>query len=250
MTELQDTSDSYSIIIPYRDREEHLKVLLPRLQEKFLGKDYEIIISEQGNDDNFQIAIVNNIGFREAKGNIIILHQVDYYPDDDLDYTFNGTVTLMGEKAIFLNEDNKNLRPEHDIPYGYRNFSQAIDPNFYGGVVMMSREQFKTINGLNPLYKGWGNEDEDLRERLRWANIPVVRQSIGTYFCLHHNDNGAIHLKSEQDQKDFYEGRILYINAFQYKHIGYNNMEYTLEEIPTIFENVKWLKSNNYKIKI
>ncbi len=106
----------YSIIIPYRNREEHLEVLLPRLQDKFADKDYEIIISEQGNEDNFQIAIVNNIGFKEATGDVIILHQVDYYPADDLDYTFTGTVTLMGAKAFFLDKDNASLRPEHDIP--------------------------------------------------------------------------------------------------------------------------------------
>lgn len=245
-----DSEMKYSIIIPYRNREEHLEVLLPRLQDKFTDKDYEIIISEQGNEDNFQIAIVNNIGFKEATGDVIILHQVDYYPADDLEYTFTGTVTLMGAKAFFLDKDNASLRPEHDIPGGYRSFSQAIDPNFYGGVVMMSREQFEVINGLNPLYKGWGNEDEDLRERLRWASIPVVRQSEGTYFCLYHNDNGAMHLKPEQDQRDFYEGKMLYQKAYEYRHVGYDNIEYTLEEIPIGLENVKWIKSNNYKINL
>lgn len=245
-----DSEMKYSIIIPYRNREEHLEVLLPRLQEKFAGKDYEIIISEQDNQDNFQIAIVNNIGFRESSGDIIILHQVDYYPADDLDYTFTGTVTLMGAKAFFLDKDNASLRPEHDIPGGYRSFSQAIDPRFYGGVVMMSREQFKAINGLNPLYKGWGNEDEDLRERLKWAGIPVIRQSEGTYFCLYHEDNGAIHLKSEQVQNDFYQGKIIYQKGYEYRHVGYNNIEYTLEEVPTEILNVRWFKSDNYKIKI
>jgi beta-1,4-galactosyltransferase 4 len=240
----------YSIIIPYRNREEHLEVLLPRLQEKFADKDYEIIISEQGNQDNFQIATVNNIGFKESTGDVIILHQVDYYPGDDIDYTFTGEATLMGAKAFFLDKDNTSLRPEHDIPGGYRNFSQAIDPNFYGGVIMMSREQFETIHGLNPLYKGWGNEDEDLRERLKWASIPVVRQTEGTYFCLYHGDNGAMHLKSEQDQKDFYEGRVLYQKAYEYRHIGYNDVEYTLEEVETNIEKVKWIRSNNYKINI
>jgi glycosyltransferase involved in cell wall biosynthesis len=238
----------YSIIIPYRNRETHLEVLLPRLQEKFEGQDYEIIISEQGNTDNFQISIVNNIGFRESKGDIIILHQVDYYPADDLDYTFTGDVTLMGAKAFFLDQTNKNLRSESDIPGGYRNFSQAIDPDFYGGVVMMSREHFIKINGLNPLYKGWGNEDEDLRERLKWANLPVVRQTQGTFFCLYHEDNGAIHLQPSSYQKDFYEGRTLYANAYQYRNVGYANIEYTLEEILTDIKNVKWIKSNNYQV--
>jgi hypothetical protein len=210
--------------------------------------EYEIIISEQGNQDNFQIAIVNNIGFKESTGDVIILHQVDYYPGDDLDYTFTGTVTLMGAKAFFLDKDNASLRPEHDIPGGYRSFSQAIDPNFYGGVIMMSREQFETINGLNPLYKGWGNEDEDLRERLRWASIPVERQSEGTFFCLYHEDNGAMHLKSEQDQKDFYEGKMLYHRGYEYKDVGFKNLKYTLEEIETGIEKVRWIKSNNYTV--
>lgn len=240
----------YSIIIPYRNREEHLQILLPRLQEKFVGKEYEIIISEQSNQDNFQLAIVNNIGFREATGDIIILHQVDYYPADDLDYTFTGDVTLLGARALFLDKDNASYRPEHDIPGGYRSFSQAIDPNFYGGVVMMSREQFETINGLNPLYKGWGNEDEDLRERLKWAKIAVQRQKEGTFFCLYHEDNGAIHLKSEQIQKDFYEGKQMYLKGYEYKHIGYNNIEYTLEEIETGIPKVRWVRSNNYKINL
>jgi glycosyltransferase involved in cell wall biosynthesis len=240
----------YSIIIPYRNREEHLEVLLPRLQEKFADKDYEIIISEQGNEDNFQIAAVNNIGFIESTGDVIILHQVDYYPADDLDYTFTGTVTLMGAKAFFLDKDNASLRPEHDIPGGYRSFSQAIDPNFYGGVVMMSREQFEVINGLNPLYKGWGNEDEDLRERLKWAGIPVVRQTEGTYFCLYHDDNGAIQYKPLPEQKDFYDGRALYQKAYEYRHVGYKNLEYTLEEVSPGLDNTRWIISDNYKINL
>jgi glycosyltransferase involved in cell wall biosynthesis len=240
----------YSIIIPYRNREAHLEVVLPRLQEKFADKDYEIIISEQGNDDNFQIAIVNNIGFKEATGDVIILHQVDYYPADDLDYTFNGTVTLLGAKAFFLDKDNANLRPEYDIPGGYRSFSKAIDVNFYGGVVMLHRNQYEAINGLNPLYRGWGNEDEDLRERLKWANIPVIRQNVGTFFCLYHEDNGAIHLKNGQHQKDFYEGKQLYLRGYEYRHVGYNNIEYDMEELETGVDNVRWIKTTNYKINI
>ncbi len=113
---------------------------------------------------------------------------------------------------------------------------------------MMSRDQYKAINGLNPLYKGWGNEDEDLRERLKWANIPVERQKEGTFFCLYHEDNGAIHNKSEQHQKDFYEGRLLYQKGYEYRHVGYADIGYDLENFSIGIDNVRWIISNNYKI--
>ena len=44
----------YSIIISYRNRESHLETLLPRLEEVFKGKEYEIIIAEQDDNDKFQ----------------------------------------------------------------------------------------------------------------------------------------------------------------------------------------------------
>ena len=44
----------YSIIITYRNREKHLEMLLPRLEEIFKDEDYEIIISEQDNNEKFQ----------------------------------------------------------------------------------------------------------------------------------------------------------------------------------------------------
>ena len=38
MIESQDLKNKYSIIIPYRDRQEHLEILLPRLQEVFKNR--------------------------------------------------------------------------------------------------------------------------------------------------------------------------------------------------------------------
>ena len=46
---------TYSIIISYRDREEHLQTLLPILQERFKNKKYEIIVCEQDDALNFAI---------------------------------------------------------------------------------------------------------------------------------------------------------------------------------------------------
>lgn len=241
----------YSIIIPYRNRKTHLEILLPRLQEFFSNESYEIIVSEQNDNDNFRIACVENIGFKYSKGKTVILQQVDYYPMDDVSYKVTDCAVLPAKKGIFLDKDNSSPRDYWDIPGGYRNWSVEIDPKFYGGVISMKREHFESINGLNPLYKGWGNEDEDLRERFVWANIPVKRNDIGTFLCLYHEDNGDISKKEKSHQKDFIDGRNYYINnAYKDRHIGYKNLSADVEELYTDIKNLRWIKSTNYKINL
>lgn len=248
MIEFQTLKDKYSIIIPYRDRESHLQLLLPRLQEIFADKDYEIIVSEQNDSDNFNLANTQNVAAQYATGNIIVLHQVDYYPTDDVSYDINEQPVLPAKFGIFVNNDFTR-RPLEDIPGGYRSWETGIDDNFYGGVVIMRKEHWDKINGINPLYKGWGNEDEDLRERFKWAGYTPKRNEIGTYLCLHHEDNGNISLKPTDHQKDFIEGRQIYANAYQYRHLGYRNVKADVEEFKTELENVRWIKSTNYKIE-
>lgn len=238
----------YSIIIPYRDRSTHLEILLPVLIERFKNKDYEIIISEQNDNNSFQIACVENVGFTHAVGDIIVLQQVDYVPTEDVSYEIKNQPVLPARVANFVT-DTLEPRSYLDIPAGYREFSKEVEPNFYGGVIVMKREQFEKINGLNPLYKGWGNEDEDLRERFKWAGYTPIRNEIGTFICLYHEDNGDIQKQPQDKQKDFIEGRQLYLNAFKYKDIGYKNMTWD-EEVFNLegYNNIKWVKSTNYNI--
>jgi glycosyltransferase involved in cell wall biosynthesis len=240
----------YSIIIPYRNREEHLQIMLPRLQEFFKDESYEIIVSEQNDNDNFRIACVENIGFQYAKGDIIVLQQVDYYPTEDVSYDVTEHPILPARKGIFLDKDNQSPREFLDIPGGYRKWSEEIDSAFYGGVISMKREHFEAINGLNPLYRGWGNEDEDLRERFVWAGIPVQRNEVGTFLCLYHEDNGDMSKKQVEHQQDFFEGKQYYLTqAYNDRNVGYRNLTADVEELSTGDENVRWIKSTNYKVQ-
>lgn len=248
MIESQILKDKYSIIIPYRDRQSHLEILLPRLQEVFQNEDYEIIVSEQNDLDNFNLANTQNVASQYATGNIIILHQVDYYPTNDVSYKVDDQPILPAKRGIFVNPDFTK-RNWDDIPGGYRSWENGIDDNFYGGVVAMKKEHWDKINGLNPLYKGWGNEDEDLRERFKWAGYIPKRNENGTFYCLYHEDNGDITKKSSDHQKDFIEGRQIYANAYQYRHLGYRNVKADVEEFKTELKNVRWIKSTNYKIE-
>ena len=41
-----------------------------------------------------------------------------------------------------------------------------------GGVFMMTKKSWEKIGGLNPLYVGWGLEDNDTRQRVReWFTV-------------------------------------------------------------------------------
>ena len=113
----------------------------------------------------------------------------------------------------------------------------------------MTRDHYEKINGLNPLYKGWGNEDEDLRERFVWANIPVKRNEVGTFWCLYHEDNGDMNKKDDSGKKDFFEGRqYFYEKAFEDRHIGHKNLIAEVEEFETGIPNLRWIKSKNYRV--
>jgi glycosyltransferase involved in cell wall biosynthesis len=242
----------YSIIIPYRKRERHLKILLPALINKFKGEEYEVIVSEQDDSDSFRIAALENIGFLHSIGDIIVLQQADYVPHSDVSYEVTDYPILPAQKGIFVNED-MSLRPIRDIPAGYRNWSNKIDDSFYGGVIAMKRSHFETINGLNPLIKAWGNEDPDLGLRFKFANIPVHRNLVGTFTVLYHEDNNPELKPQSQDYIDFIEGRQLLSKSYEYKNIGYKNLKYDVEKFQFELDGCKnaiWLKSKNYKIDL
>ena len=78
-----------AIIVPYRDRPEHLRIFLhhlhPVLQRQQL--DYRIIVVEQSPEEDFNRAALLNIGFTEAMKYddyvCLVMHDVDLLPEDD-----------------------------------------------------------------------------------------------------------------------------------------------------------------------
>ena len=238
MTESQDIK--YSIIISYRNREEHLSVLLPRLKEIFNNKSYEVIIAEQDNDEKFQKNSLYNIATQKATGDIFIFHDVDYYPSDDVSYYTTSDIPLYPVKnLIFLNQEGTQ-RDFDDIPEGYRNFHQNVGDHS-GGVFVLHRELFYKMNGLNPYYKGWGKEDDDTRNRLRLLGYNWKRNEEGVFYGLYH-----VHNYPEHDDVDFINNHILLSQLENNLHLGYKNVSADLEEFKTD-NNIKWLKIKNFK---
>jgi hypothetical protein len=238
MIESQDIN--YSIIISYRNREEHLSVLLPRLKEIFDNKSYEIIIAEQDNDEKFQKNSLYNIATQKATGDIFIFHDVDYYPSGDVSYYTTPDIPLYPVRnLIFLNQEGTQ-RDFDDIPEGYRNFHQNVGDHS-GGVFVLHRELFYKMNGLNPYYKGWGKEDDDTRDRLRLLGYNWKRNEEGLFYGLYH-----IHNYPEHDDIDFLNNHILLSQLKNNLHLGYKNVSADLEEFKAD-NNTKWLKIKNFK---
>ena len=239
MTESQDIK--YSIIISYRNREEHLSILLPRLKDLFLNKSYEIIIAEQDNDEKFQKNSLYNIATQKATGDIFIFHDVDYYPSDNVSYYTTSDIPLYPVRnLIFLNQEG-NQRDFDDIPEGYRNFHQTVGDHS-GGVFVLHRELFYKMNGLNPYYKGWGKEDDDTRDRLRLLGYNWKRNEEGLFYGLYH-----IHNYPEHDDVDFINNHILLSQLKNNLHLGYKNVSADIKEFKTDDNNIKWLKIKNFK---
>jgi hypothetical protein len=230
----------YSIIIPYRNREEHLSILLPRLKELFKDKSYEIIIAEQDDNDKFQKNSLYNLATQKANGEFCIFHDVDYYPTDNVDYHTDTITPLYPvHQVMFLGKDNQP-RNIDDIPGGYRNFINDVGDHS-GGVFVLSKELFYKMNGFNPYYKGWGKEDDDTRDRLRLLGYKWKRNKQGLFYGLYHIDN-----KPEDTDIDFVNNHILLSKLKDNLRFGFKNVTADITEF-IVDVNIKWLKINNFK---
>ena len=152
-----------AIIVPYRDREPHLRAFLLNIH-RFLQKqqiEYGIYIVEQANNQPFNRAMLMNVGAAEA----VKQHDYSCYIFHDVD---------------LLPEDDRNL---YTCPIQPRHMSVSIDSFLYrlpyddifGGVSAMTVDQFRAVNGFSNLFWGWGGEDDDMANRLRLKKLFISR---------------------------------------------------------------------------
>lgn len=146
------------IIVPYRNRYEHLQEFKIKVNEYLKNqgyRDYVIIVVEQDNAKLFNRGKLCNIGFIESKKqncDYVIFHDVDMIPID-VDYSYS-------EYPVHLATDN--------LPFD----------SYFGGITLFPTDVFEKINGFSNLYWGWGFEDDDLRYRCIKQKIPFEKSNI------------------------------------------------------------------------
>ncbi|GAB6032512.1 hypothetical protein CHUAL_011408 [Chamberlinius hualienensis] len=152
-----------AIIIPYRDRERHLRLFLnhlhPILQRQQL--DYGIYVIEEAGTTKFNRAMLMNIGFVESLKHhdfgCFIFHDVDLLPENDLNiYSCPEQPRHMSVAVDTMN---------YKLPYA----------DIFGGVSALSKQQMEKVNGFSNEFWGWGGEDDDMSNRIRYYGYKISR---------------------------------------------------------------------------
>ncbi|KRZ68283.1 Beta-1,4-N-acetylgalactosaminyltransferase bre-4 [Trichinella papuae] len=169
--------DDVAIIIPYRDRDQHLRTLLLNLHSFLIRQQlyYKIFIIEQVKKQTFNRGKLMNVGFMEAmrlhNWTCLVFHDVDLLPENDL----NSYSCLDTPRHLSVAVDKFNYR----LPYA----------SIFGGVTALTAQQFRRINGFSNDYWGWGGEDDDFYIRVNLGKYIIHRHSeqIGRYKMIKHN---------------------------------------------------------------
>ncbi|CAN7937156.1 unnamed protein product, partial [Ixodes hexagonus] len=195
-----------AILIPYRDREENLRVFLHNMHQVLPRQqiDYGIFVIEQDGKGKFNRAKLFNIGYLESLElydyDCIVFHDVDLIPEDDRNlYTCPQQPRHM---SVAIN----NMR--------YR----LLYTGYFGGVSALSKKHFKLVNGFSNEYWGWGAEDDDIYFRLRHSGLSISRYpgNIARYTMLGHTRG----VPNPQRLK------LLHNATSRYKKDGLNSVKY------------------------
>ena len=190
------------VIVPYRNREDHLPVLL-----KALPVYLNVIVVEQEQGKPFNRAKLLNIGsviaFRENATHVIT-HDVDMIPNDKTRYVLGEAVHLATSASQFNNK----------MPYD----------RYFGGVTVFSSKTFYVVNGYSNEYWGWGAEDDDMLKRCELAGIEVKREYNNPFKSLKH-----VHaLESKEEAERMKQNGRRYHAWYDTSKDGINNLEYSV----------------------
>ncbi|XP_069142066.1 beta-1,4-N-acetylgalactosaminyltransferase bre-4-like isoform X1 [Argopecten irradians] len=212
-----------AIIIPYRNRELHLRTLLYNLHTMLERQqiNYGIFVIEQAGNSTFNRGLLMNIGYKEAiksfNYSCFVFHDVDLIPEDDRIYYG------CGEKPRHLSAAVDKFK--YRLPYA----------NIFGGVTQLPRKVMEKLNGFSNLYFGWGGEDDDLMTRLKTVNGTFERYSmaIARYKMIKHNREKGNPVNRERQ-------KLLKNTARRMKSDGLTSLKYKVMNINRgkLFTNV------------
>jgi len=182
------TGKKLAIIVPYRDRAEHIEQFVQHIRGYFARDkidkqiDCRVIVVEQSKGKAFNRGALKNVGFLfiESETDYVCFHDVDYLPIwADYSWVERPTPILW---------HGAEYRPAHP-GQGKTGVIKHNLELFFGGVLLVPNDQFRQVNGYANDYWGWGPDDSDLQNRFNSASIALGRRKC-TFKPLYH-DNEA-----------------------------------------------------------
>jgi len=221
------------ILIPYRDREDHLNYFLNNSWTLIKGRlaDTKLVIIEQEEGKLFNRGKLLNVGFKEYldKTKYFITHDVDVNPLNDV---------------IKLYE----IIPEKEEVVGI--YSSPLKT--LGGVIKTTSLVIKKINGFPNTFWGWGVEDRALYNRAKYFDIKI-RFNIITKTKEALDNFKIFDDKNDRIRDNLFTGKTEFEyrlfdklgNNEKYAHIfssGLNNLKYDILERKNLAHNVEIIK--------
>uniref|UniRef100_A0A3Q2YD71 Beta-1,4-galactosyltransferase n=1 Tax=Hippocampus comes TaxID=109280 RepID=A0A3Q2YD71_HIPCM len=199
-----------AIVVPYRKRPTHLRALLdhlhPLLQRQQIH--YRIYVVEQSGSGTFNKGKLLNAGVREVvrdeDWSCLIIHDVDLLAENDLN-TYACDACNPRHLAVAIDKF------EYRLPY----------PQYFGGVVAVTPDQYRKMNGFSNQYWGWGREDDDFRVALSGMKVVRPPVAIGRYKMIkHQRDRG--------NEENPYNFEVLNRTELTWHSDGLNSVTYEL----------------------
>ncbi|XP_052281198.1 beta-1,4-N-acetylgalactosaminyltransferase bre-4-like [Dreissena polymorpha] len=180
--------EKVAVIIPYRDREQNLKVQLHHLHSVLQRQNlqYGIYVVEMAYPTPFNRGLLANVGFLVASDVIpytcYVIHDVDLLVMDDRNLYRCGRV------------------PRHLLAHSTK-YGKLPYVAYFGGVVALKERHLRAVNGFSNLYFGWGGEDDDLLTRIFQVNLHISRPKplIGGFYALQHQKDSGNPVNQKRD---------------------------------------------------
>ena len=217
-----NASSKVAIVIPFRDRDEHLRYFLqymhPTLQRQQL--EYRVYVINQKQNGTFNRAKLMNVGYVESQQDLnfgcFVFHDVDLILENDYALYSCPKSPCHLSSAV----DKFNYNPETAQ---------------FGGVTVLTKKQYELVNGYPNSYWGWGGEDEDMFQRVRNKHMKVFTYpvSISRYRMItHERDKG-----NEANPQRF---DLIKKTQKTMQNDGLNNLDYDVisKEINPLYTNI------------
>ena len=158
-----------TVVIPFRDRDEHLRQLIPELRRQLEQQHicHQILVVDQQVPGLFNRGRLLNIGMQYASSfsDYFCLHDVDAVP-------VNANYACPSQPLRLVNAvirgNGRSLR----------------EPHYFSGAVSILKEHAWEANGFSNEYWGWGKEDDDFFFRLLLAQHLCFYDSEGVFLDL------------------------------------------------------------------